>query len=220
MATTVQHRLVGDQAKDAADLVDSLSEEQLDAPSLCEGWRVRDVFAHLCVGIELTLPQMLATVAKHGGRVPKASFHTSIAYADEHTAPEMAATLRRFGDEFPDGRARDGILRVVTPKELQIDTLIHLQDVRRPLGLVEPIPEERISTALDAAPGVGGLMQLKQRGKGLRLRATDLGWTAGDGPTVEGPAEALLLALSGRPAGLDELDGEGLEQLRQRVKTG
>jgi uncharacterized protein (TIGR03083 family) len=219
MPTTIQHRLVAGQAADAADLAESLTEEQLDAPSLCEGWRVRDVLGHLSAGIELTLAQMLGTVARHGGSVAKASLHTSIAYADAHTPEEMAHTLREFGAGFADGKGRDGILRVVTPTELQIDTLIHLQDIRRPLGLTDPIPEERIATALAEAPAIGGLMKLKQRGKGLRLRATDLDWSAGDGPEVEGPAEALLLALSGRPAGLDELRGEGYERLAGRVKA-
>lgn len=52
---------------------------------------------------------------------------------------------------------------------------------------------------------------------GLRLVATDVTWSAGDGPVVEGPAESLILAMSGRPAGLDDLTGKGMALLSSRV---
>ena len=55
--------------------------------------------------------------------------------------------------------------------------------------------------------------------RGLRVRATDADWTAGDGPEVAGPIQALVLTLSGRMVALDELDGDGLATLRRRVAT-
>ena len=39
----------------------------------------------------------------------------------------------------------------------------------------------------------------------------------GDGPEVKGSGEAILLALGGRPSVLDELGGEGLAALRERM---
>ena len=54
---------------------------------------------------------------------------------------------------------------------------------------------------------------------GLRLHATDLDLVAGDGPEVAGSAEDLILAVSGRPAGLDGLEGEGVATLMARVKV-
>lgn len=57
-----------------------------------------------------------------------------------------------------------------------------------------------------------------RRIRGLRLRATDLEWTHGDGPEVTGPGEALLMAMSGRPAALADLDGPGHATLAARLR--
>jgi uncharacterized protein (TIGR03083 family) len=94
--------------------------------------------------------------------------------------------------------------------------MIHQQDIRRPLGLDRRIPPERLTAALAfarTAPPVGA----RKRIAGLRLVATDVGWSAGDGPAVEGPGEAVLLAMAGRGAVLDELSGPGAATLRERV---
>ncbi|WP_280234759.1 hypothetical protein [Nocardia cyriacigeorgica] len=53
--------------------------------------------------------------------------------------------------------------------------------------------------------------------EGLRFEATDLDWTHGSGPIISGPAEALLLALSGRTPALDRLHGDGVPILRART---
>ena len=57
----------------------------------------------------------------------------------------------------------------------------------------------------------------RRHSKGLTLVATDMEWAVGEGPEVQGPAEALLMAIAGRPQALDDLDGPGLITLRQRV---
>lgn len=95
--------------------------------------------------------------------------------------------------------------------------LIHQQDIRRPLGLPRQIPAERLRVTLDfarwAPPIRGGL-----RTRGLRLVATDLDWSAGRGPEVTGPGEALLLAMARRGAAVADLGGPGLPRLAQRLR--
>ena len=76
------------------------------------------------------------------------------------------------------------------------------------------VPEDRLVAALDVMPGLGGFVGAKKRVAGLRLVATDVDWSHGSGPEVSGPGEAILLAASGRPAALAELDGEGVDVLR------
>ena len=56
-----------------------------------------------------------------------------------------------------------------------------------------------------------------RRIRGLALRATDVDWTHGSGPEVTGPGEALLMAMTGRPAALDDLEGPGKATLAQRL---
>ena len=62
---------------------------------------------------------------------------------------------------------------------------------------------------------VGG----RKRIGGLRLTATDTGWSYGTGPEVRGPAMSLLLAMTGRAAGMSELTGDGAAALRERIAT-
>lgn len=70
-------------------------------------------------------------------------------------------------------------------------------------------------------PMVGGFVKSKQRMDGLRWTATDVDWTCGSGPEVTGPAEALVLLASGRPAPLDEVSGDGRAALETRLtRTG
>ena len=104
-------------------------------------------------------------------------------------------------------------------KERLTDHLIHQQDIRRPLGLPREIPAERLVAALDALPTIGGFLQSKKKAAGLRFVASDVDWSYGDGPEVRGPAESLVLVMSGRPAGLDLLEGEGLPEMQRRIKA-
>lgn len=98
------------------------------------------------------------------------------------------------------------------------DLVLHDLDVRIPLGMGRSIPEERLWMTFDhltTRPGPGFVMG--SRLAGLQLMATDTGWTSGVGAPVRGPAEALLLAIGGRRVAFDELDGDGVPRLRQRV---
>jgi hypothetical protein len=56
----------------------------------------------------------------------------------------------------------------------------------------------------------------RRRARGLRLGATDLGWSAGSGPELRGPAEPLLMAMAGRRGVAHELTGPGLAVLAAR----
>ena len=96
------------------------------------------------------------------------------------------------------------------------DGTIHHQDIRRALGLPRPIPEHRLAAVLTFSLGAPTLPS-KGNAKGLKLIATDVDWAAGAGPAVTGPGEALLMAAAGRRSALDDLTGDGLSTLRERV---
>ena len=98
------------------------------------------------------------------------------------------------------------------------DGLIHHQDIRRALGILREVPAERVLAALRFAPGAPPIGAAK-RLRGLSFAATDLAWTTGKGPAVEGPGEALLMAMAGRPAALPELSGPGLATLAARIEA-
>ena len=96
------------------------------------------------------------------------------------------------------------------------DGVIHQQDIRRPLGLPRAIPADRMLCALQfarTAPTIGAAKRIR----GLALVATDLDWSAGKGPAVEGSAEALLMAVAGRRDIVRELSGPGQPTLAERI---
>ncbi|HEY5989743.1 MAG TPA: hypothetical protein VIV12_25680 [Streptosporangiaceae bacterium] len=97
-----------------------------------------------------------------------------------------------------------------------VEALIHYQDIRRALGRPRPIPAERLLPALRVAliaPDIGGFWRIR----GVRLVATDLGFSAGAGPEVRGPAETLLMAIAGRHGVVGEMSDPGQRRLARRI---
>jgi len=99
------------------------------------------------------------------------------------------------------------------------EIVVHGEDIRRPLGKSGAVSEQAVVACLEmyksASFPVGG----KKRIPGLRLVATDVRWSHGDGPEVSGPGLSLLLAMTGRAAGLEELSGDGVALLTDRASS-
>jgi len=107
-----------------------------------------------------------------------------------------------------------GTFATLAPSVALADVLVHHQDIRRPLSRPRAIPTERLLHVLShpdpfAVP--------RRRTHGLRLVATDVSWSRGDGPTVRGPGEAIMMAVAGRTAAITDLEGEGVDLLRARL---
>jgi uncharacterized protein (TIGR03083 family) len=211
--TTHYDRLRCDELASISEFCHTLEPHQWDTPSLCEGWRVRDVIGHMSVGYTTPMPKMVAKLAGYRFNVPKASKAESIAFASSRTTAELLAVF----DSIVQDKIRKGISRVIKPTEALLDHVVHHEDIRRPLGQQRQVPEERLIAALHVAPTLAGLVGSEARAAGLRLEAIDVDWRHGDGPLVRGAGEAILLALTGRGAVLDELDGDGVAVLKQRL---
>jgi uncharacterized protein (TIGR03083 family) len=208
---TDARRLHEDDDADMADYLAGLSEPEWDAPSLCEGWRVRDVVGHILDGNELRLSTLPFRLARFGFSSDRSGAHHSRLRAEGRTP---ASLLHDF-------LTRDrwaGTCRVFPPRLVLLDRLVHHQDVRRPLGHERTVPEERLLACLAAAPTLGSVFGAKKRTKGLRFEATDVDWSWGDGPAVRGPGEALLMTMLGRSQPLPELEGEGAAAFSARVR--
>ena len=190
-------------------LLQSLTAAQWQAQSLCTGWSVRDVAAHVVSYDELSTAALAGTFLRGGGGFAKVN----------------AVALRRYHRLGPDGII-DLLARNLRPRGLPAgfgggialtDGTIHHQDIRRALDLSRTIPADRLVSVLDFALGAPTL-PAKKNAKGLQLQAIDVDWTSGAGKDVTGPGEALLMALAGRPDSLEELSGPGLPTLRARVE--
>ena len=193
----------------------SLSPAQWSSPSLCTGWRACDVYGHMTYGgvtpLHRVLPRLLFV---HRGNLNRGSAVESVRYADAHPQAELLAEFAR-SSEHP-----VGIGKRIKPHELYVDHIVHELDVRRPLGLPTAWGPHELRAALAAAVDLTSpLIAPSRNAAGLRIVAIDLDWTHGplDAPIVEGPAEDLLLAVCGRPAGLATLTGDGVAQLTDRL---
>jgi len=222
MATTVKtaklskddyRRMTRDELTDMQAMLHSLDDRQWDEPSLCAGWKVRHVIGHLCLGASTNPLKLPILAAPYGFNIAKASGRESYRYGEEHTPAELLDVF----DRLVCGPGRAGLAKIAPPHEFFVDKVIHNQDIRRPLGLHREIPVERLVASLDVLPRLGGFLKSKRHTRGLRFVATDIGHEVGDGAEVRGTAEALILAMSGRPVSLPELDGDGVEHLRSRI---
>jgi uncharacterized protein (TIGR03083 family) len=200
-------RTIDAERASLADLLDDLSPAEWAAPSLCDGWRVGDVAAHL------TLAHMSPLEAAFGAVRARGSFDRMI----RDTALRAAGLPRA---EYPRRlRAMVGSRRTapfVTPMEPLIDVLVHGQDVALALGRDRPVPVAPAAAAAQRVWDMGFPFRARRRLAGLRLAATDTEWTVGSGAPVRGPMAALLLLVTGRDAALDQLDGEGAHRLAAR----
>lgn len=196
------------EREDFADLLDGLNPQQWQAPTLCAGWDVRDVVAHTITYLGQTRRGLTAAMVAARGQVDRLNESALAAHAE--LGPEqLRATMR-------DGADPSGAGALYGCRVALIECLIHQQDIRRPLGLPRTISTDALRASLSYArisPVIGGA----SRTRGLRLMATDLDWTAGRGSDIQGPGEALLLAMTGRAEAVAaELQGPGLAQLRGR----
>lgn len=191
-----------------ADFLESLSPEQWESPSLCAGWRVRDVAAHVISYEERSRVEVLALVAR--ARFRPRRFNEEAMSGFRHLpAAELVAFLRSHLQPRGTTAARGGGVGLV-------DGLIHHQDMRRPLGMPRQVPTERLRYALPftvTAPPLAGV----SHGRGVRLIATDLDWARGKGPEARGTGEAVLMALAGRRGVAEELEGPGASLLQRRL---
>ncbi len=128
-----------------------------------------------------------------------------------------AGTVGRHGDNLPDllrGNAESRFAPpVLGPRAPLTDVLVHGQDIRRPLGITRTFLPERQRAVLDLLTSRMARRAFGDQPTGIRWQTTDLDWSHGEGPVVEGPAEAIMLTLTGRRAALGELSGEGAAQL-------
>lgn len=201
-------RLTEHERKDLADLLADLTLDEWNAASLCAGWRVRDVVAHLFGYEELSVPQIVGLCLLGRFDVDRVN-ELALAPIRDMSPALLVATAKAH----------------ITPRRLTAgiaggialtNTMIHQQDIRRPLRRPRTIPDERLRAALGAvlrAPTLGA----RRVAHRLRLVAIDVDWSSGSGPEVRGPAEAVLMCLAGRRAALADCSGPGFAELQSRL---
>jgi uncharacterized protein (TIGR03083 family) len=191
-----------------ADTLATLTPEQWATPSLCGGWTVKQLAAHVMAGAEQTPAHFLTGMLVNGFRF-NAMMQRDVRGLGALDTREIVDRIRRRTTTT--NRPPAPVLAMLG------EVVVHGEDIRRPLGLAGTVSAPATVACLEmyrtASFPVGG----RKRIRGLRLVATDVDWTSGDGPEVRGPGLPLVLAMTGRPAGLDALGGAGLPVLQERL---
>lgn len=188
-----------------AEILRDLDDAEWEHASLCDGWRVRDVAAHVISSPQITWRETLKVLPamRHG-------YNTAI--LRDGLRRGRASTAEILADYDRWARVRRGPA-TVTHLEPLIDVLVHTQDIARPLGRRHAMPPEAAAAAADRARLLSALTGSRSVVRSVRMRATDVDWAAGRGPVLEGPMEELLMVCTGRPPAEGSLSGDGLGHL-------
>src|SRR5262245_26283150 len=157
-----------------------------------------------------TLSTVAAELMRARGSVVKATRDLAVRFAERPCA-DLVAEIREHA-------ASRRLPKVTNYRNIVLDILVHGQDIAIPLGIHREMPQEAVVAGIERAWTIGWLLGVKRSVRRFRYTATDADWTAGDGPEVTGPAAALLLVLTGRPAALPSLSGPGVGTLSSLVR--
>ncbi|HEY5091679.1 MAG TPA: maleylpyruvate isomerase family mycothiol-dependent enzyme [Acidimicrobiales bacterium] len=192
-----------------ADMLDELSAEQWSADTLCKGWNVQMVAAHMMNAGEQTGPKFLGGLLANGMR-----FNVMMdrqAHASARLAPkEIIARIR--------ARTTTTNKPPAAAMAMLGEVVVHGNDIRQPLGIADDSSTAAKVACLEMFKGSNLPVRAKKTIAGLHLNATDADWSFGTGPDVNGPLVALLSAMATRPLA-PTLSGDGVATLRSRLAT-
>lgn len=181
---------VGAELTELADVLAALPRSAWDAPSLCPGWRVREVVAHITLPMHASAPAIALGLLAAGFRWDTLADRR--AHRDGQRTPEQLLTaLRapRMQAWTPPGGGAVGAL---------VHAAVHGLDITRALDLPREPPAARLRLVLDGLTAPRSLSHFGVNLTGVRLRAEDLDWSYGSGRAVDAPAVTIALILSGR----------------------
>ncbi|MFD0000196.1 maleylpyruvate isomerase family mycothiol-dependent enzyme [Nocardia sp. NPDC127526] len=184
------------------ELLRPLPESAWDHASLCEGWRVRDVVAHVILSADSSLGSILINLIRARGDFNRLVRDTAIRHAGDRTTTQLL-------DELYDTITARVTPIGTTPADRLMDLLVHGQDIAIPLGIPREMPVPVAQVALDRVWNGGFPFHARRKFTGYHLRATDGDWSAGTGPAIEGSVTTLLLLITGRHPASGRLSGPG-----------
>ena len=194
-----------------ADLLDDLDPAEWERPSLCAGWTVRHVAAHVISSPQATPGAVAVALVRARGSFDRCIDAQARSWADRPTDRIVADYRRLHGSRrHPIG---------TTYFEPLLDVLVHSQDIAIPLGREHVMPAAAARAAADRVWRRSFPFRARRRLDGLRLTATDTDWTVGAGDELAGAMADLLMVLTGRTATLPRLAGSGAELLQERART-
>ncbi|QRP48799.1 maleylpyruvate isomerase N-terminal domain-containing protein [Amycolatopsis sp. FDAARGOS 1241] len=204
MADTRIWQLVDIERRTLADQPAQLPAKSWDAPSLCTGWRVRDVAAHLAFAASAGFGTVVVELIRAPGGLDRMIRDSAIRVADVPPG-QLVASAREHRLPAAPGRHERG-----RPAARHRDP--------RPGHRPGPGPgpagaDGRRRRALERVWERNYPFYARRRLAGLRLVATDADWAGGEGALVQGPVAALMMLAAGRHATVPQLRGAGAARL-------
>lgn len=193
-----------------ADDLAGLDDARWNTPSLCEPWTVQEVLAHMTATAQMTPPKFFAKFAAARFRFHDMSAREVAAHASGTPQETLAEFRAHIGDSTSPPGPADSWLG---------ETIVHAEDIRRPLGISHTYPVTALVRVADFYKGSNMLIGAKNRIAGMTLRATDTDWSTGSGVEVTGPMLSLVMVLTGRAAAVADLAGEGTALLASRMSS-
>jgi uncharacterized protein (TIGR03083 family) len=170
-----------------------------DTPSLCRGWRVREVVAHMIMPLRLSTPQFIAEMLRSRGnfsrmadRIARRDAQEPIGILLDHWQANENTMWK------PPGGGLQGALT---------HDVVHGLDITIPLGIKHPVTDAGLLTALHHATSPLSQKHFQLDLTGIRLEANDLDWAFGDGEPLHGAAHHLLMVLMDRKLPFGSLAG-------------
>ena len=197
---TIQDMIAAQRGSLAA-VLDTLPASGWDQATLCAGWRVREVVAHVTMPFRYSGPRFVWELARSRGRFNEMADRVARRDAARMSPAELAEAVRsNIGHPWrPPGGGFEGALA---------HDVIHGLDITVPLGLAFAVPEERLRRVLPASTTDKTVTFFGADLTGIEFRARDLDWTLGAGTPLTGAAADLLLAMCGRKLPAGRLEGE------------
>jgi uncharacterized protein (TIGR03083 family) len=190
MATDDLMPLVSAHRRAFGDVLEGLPEVDWEAPSLCSGWRVREVVAHMTMPFRLSAPRFVGEMLRSRGNFARMA--DRVARRDAQAPIGMLLDGWRINENNPWKPPGGGL-----PGALTHD-VVHALDVTIPLGIEHPVSEPAMRVVLDNATTPLSLKHFGVDLAGIRLEADDLDWAYGDGEPLRGAARHLLMVLMDR----------------------
>lgn len=183
--------MIAAQRSELAEVLAGLPEPRWDEASLCAGWRVREVVAHVTMPFRYSARRFVLELAKSRGKFNEMSDRCARRDAAALSSAKLTEALASNANHpwKPPGGGHIGALT---------HDVIHGLDITEALGLRLPVPHDRLGIVLPALVTPKGLKYFGVDLTGLELRASDTGWTFGSGKPVTGTAQDLALLLTGR----------------------
>lgn len=203
----IWHHVHAERATLAGHLAD-LTEAQWQGPTLCTGWTVHDVAAHVISHPQIGWRQMAGMLGRNLGRGYNQVIFREVKRLGASQSREQV--LADFAT-YADSRRK---VPITTVREPLIDALVHAQDIYRPLGIRHDPAPEAAAEAADRLRSLPFLMGSRRTIRSVRMVATDTGWDRGRGPVAEAPMVELMMLCAGRAADHSHVSGDGARLVR------